>query len=182
MIRWACSAGAIALFACGGGEGPVETGIELVLGSASQDRTQFVEVEDGADLPLVPGSQGGFHVWTGVRVRGAAGILHFEREARRISDELIILRASTYVMEVPEMEAPDAIAEGWWEHPHGEANALPSFMCPTPRGIAVRDEPLILRAQVLSEEDELLAEDELVFTPRCPDDEQAEFCADICSG
>jgi hypothetical protein len=177
MIRWACSAGAIALFACGGGCGPGDPGVELVLGSASEDRTRFVEVEDGADVPLVPGSQGGFHVWTGVRVRGAAGILHLDRVARRISDDAIILRASTYVMELP-----DEAADDWWEHPHGEASALPSFMCPAPLGIDVRDEPLILRAQILSQDDELLAEDELVFTPRCPDGDQAEFCADICSG
>ncbi len=55
-------------------------------------------------------------------------------------------------------------------------------MCPTPLGLHVRDEPLILRAQVLTEDDELLAEDELLFTPRCPEGDQAEFCADICSG
>ena len=177
MIRWVCSAGAIALFACGGGEGPGGTGVELVLGSASPDRTQFVPVDDGADLPLVPGSQGGFHVWTGIRVRGAAGILHLEREVRRVTDGERILLASTYVMEVP-----DDVAGDWWEHPHGEADALPSFMCPAPLGLDVRDEPLILHAQVLSEDDELLAEDDLLYTPRCPEGNQAEFCADICSG
>jgi hypothetical protein len=177
MTRWVCSAAAIALFACGGDDGPDGSAPELVLGSASEDRTQFVPVDDGADVPLVPGSQGGFHVWTGLRLRGATGIIHLEREVRRISDDAIVLLASTYVMEVP-----DEAVDQWWEQPHGEANALPSFMCPTPIGVRVRDELLILRAQILTQDDELLVEDELRFTPRCPDDAQAEFCAEICSG
>jgi len=172
-IRWAC-AGAIALFACGGGCGPEP---ELVLGSASEDRTRFVPVDDGADVPLVPGSQGGFHVWTGLRVRSASGILYLEREAHRMSDGERILRASTTVLELPG-EAMDE----WWEHPHGDVNALPSFMCPTPIGLAVRDEPLIVRAQILTEDEELLAEDDLIIVPRCPADNQADFCAEICSG
>ncbi len=177
MIRWACCAGTIALFACGGGGDPGEPGPELVLGSASEDRTQFVPVDDGADVPLVPGSQGGFHVWTGVRVRGAAGILHLDREARRMSDGELVLLASTFVLELP-----DEAMDDWWEHPHGDDNALPSFMCPTPIGLRVRDEPLILRAQILTEDDDLLAEDDLIIVPRCPADTQADFCAEICSG
>lgn len=182
--RWA-SAAAVALAACGGGGeevgGPdaAPPVAELILGGASQDGTGFVTVEDGDDVTLVGGAQGGFHVWTGVRVRGAAGTVHLEREARRLSDDKLVLRASTVVMEVPELGGT------WWERPDGtQVDALPSFMCPTPIGIRVRDEPLILRAQLLSADDELLGEDELTLVPRCPVDDagEAEFCAEICSG
>jgi len=180
MRRVWIAAGAMALAACGGGgkedDGP--GGVELVLGGASDDGREFVEVEDGAELPLVAGSQGGFHVWTGLRLQGAAGILYVEREARRASDQQIVLLTSTLVMEVP-----DLAMEEWWVRPDGDQlDALPTFMCPTPIGIRVRDEPLVLRVQVTTEEEELLAEQELSFVPRCPEGDQAEFCAEICSG
>jgi hypothetical protein len=174
MNRWACSA-AIVLVACGCGD-PEGPGAQLELGGASADRTRYVAVDDGAEVPLVPGSQGGFHVWTGVRVHGAAGILYLEREARRVSDGLLVLLSSTTVLEVP-----DAAMEDWWEHPHGDGDALPSFMCPPPLGVTIPDEPLLLRAQIFTEEEELVAEDELTFVPRCPDGDQSDFCTEICS-
>ena len=175
-------ASAIALAACGGGGGGDEpdasAGVELVLGSASADRMQFVAIDDGDDVPLIPGAQGGFHVWTGLRVRGASGTLYLERQARRVSDDQLVLLATTVVLDVPPPPADE-----WWERPDGMTQeAMPSFMCPTPIGIRIRDEPLRLVAQILTEDEELLAEDELVFVPRCPEGDQADFCAEICSG
>jgi hypothetical protein len=168
----------VALGACDDPDGGLGLPAELLVGSTSSDRTRFVEVADGDDVPLVSGSQGGFHVWTGLRVRGASGTLHLEREARRVSDGELVLRASTVVMELPDQAMAD-----WWERPDGDSgDALPSFMCPTPIGLRVRDEPLRLRAQVLTPDEELLAEDEMVFVPRCPEGDEAEFCAEICSG
>ncbi len=178
------AAAATALAACGGGGlGPVApdaapSSAAVVLGGASDDGGQFVAVEDGADLPLIAGSQGGFHVWTGLRIQGAAGMLRLEREARRVSDDKLVLLASTLALDVPE-----AAPGEWWQRPDGEdLRALPSFMCPTPIGISVRDETLILRAQILDEGEQLLAEDSLVFVPRCPEGDQADFCVEICSG
>jgi hypothetical protein len=182
-------AGALALAACGGGgdddvvdmpdAAPAATA-ELVLGGATRDGNGFVEMEDGADVTLVGGAQGGFHVWTGLRIRGAAGRLRLQRQARRASDDQLVLRASTAVVEVPALER-----DAWWELPDGdEVHALTSFMCPTPLGIAVRDEPLVLLAQLLDDDDVLLAEASLAFVPRCPEDDpdEAEFCEEICSG
>jgi hypothetical protein len=180
---------AIALAACGdGGDGRPDaasepdaaaSAVQLVVGSATRDATAFVDVEDGADVELVPGSQGGFHVWTGIRLHGAAGRLRVKREARRAADGVLVLLAPALVMEVP-AEAMD----DWWERPSGDPNALPSFMCPTPIGIRVRDEPLTLRTELLDDDDNPLAEDTLLVTPRCPEDDeaQAEFCVEICSG
>jgi hypothetical protein len=168
----------VALGACGEDPGGPGLPADLVVGSTSSDRTSFVEVADGEDVPLVSGSQGGFHVWTGLRLRGASGTLYLEREARRMSDDALVLRATTVVMELP-----DQTMDEWWERPQGDsADALPSFMCPTPIGIRVRDEPLRLRAQVLTPDEELLGEDEMVIVPRCPEGDEAEFCAEICSG
>lgn len=155
------------------------TGVELVAGSATRDATTFVDVEDGADVELVPGAQGGFHVWTGLRIRGAAGRLRVTREARRASDGELVLLAPTLVMEVP-----DAALGEWWERPAGEPDALPSFMCPTPIGLRVRDEPLTLRTELRDDDENFLADDTIRVTPRCPEDDPdiAEFCAEICSG
>jgi hypothetical protein len=182
------AAGALALAACGG-DGPDDPALpdaaplgdaELVLGGASGDDGSFVAVEDGAHLPLVGGAQGGFHVWTGVRVRGVAGRLRVDRLARRASDNQLVLRASTVVVEVPALEG-----DAWWELPDGgEVHALTSFMCPTPIGIRVRDEELVLSAELRDADDELLAVDTVRFVPRCPEDDpdEAEFCVEICSG
>lgn len=186
-MRAVWCAGAIALSAgCGDNLGPEDVDgslpseASLVVGSTSLDRKRFVEVEDGADVPLVAGSQGGFHVWTGLRLRGAAGRLRVEREARRTVDEELVLRAPTMFI-----EAPPAAMSSWWERPGGEEpEAIPSFMCPTPIGLRVRDEPLRLRIQVESAEGVAIAEDSLVVVPRCPTDDEAlaEFCVEICSG
>jgi hypothetical protein len=183
-VRGAGTVVAVVVALCGCGDDPDQPdgglglAAELVVGSTSSDRTSFVEVADGDDVPLVSGSQGGFHVWTGLRVRGASGTLYLEREARRVSDGELVLRASTVVMELPDHAMAD-----WWERPDGDSGeALPSFMCPTPIGLRVRDEPLRLRAQVLTPDEELLAEDEMVFVPRCPEGDEADFCAEICSG
>src|SRR5690606_14625107 len=45
---------------------------QLHAGNARADGTGFIEVVDGQDAELVPGSQGGFHVWINVRVHGLA--------------------------------------------------------------------------------------------------------------
>ena len=181
-------AGALALAACGG-DGPGEPiapdaapvgDAEIVLGGASGDDGTFVAVEDGDDLPLVGGAQGGFHVWTGVRVRGASGRLRLDRLARRASDGQLVLRASTVVVEVPALES-----DAWWELPDGgEVHALTSFMCPTPIGIRVMDEELVLSAELRDADEQLLGEDTVRFVPRCPEDDpgEAEFCVEICSG
>ena len=172
-------AAAAALAACGGGvepggpdAGPAAEG-ELVLGGASDEGAGFVPLQDGADVPLIGGAQGGFHVWTGLRIRGVEGNLRIEREARRMSDGELVLRTP-----VQELLVPGEAMDGWWDRP----DAAASFMCPAPVGLKVYDEPLVLRAEVRSVDGELLAEDELVIVPRCPDGDQAAFCRSICSG
>ena len=146
---------------------------ELDIGSAEVDGTGFVHTEDGVDVLLVPGSQGGFHIWTGLRVAGATGEFRIVRSARRVRDDALILRASPFAVEVP------ADAEGGWE----AHNAAPSFMCPSPLGVMVRDETIELVAELRSREDDaLLATDTMRVTPRCPDGDHHAFCLEICSG
>ena len=146
---------------------------ELWVGGATDDGTGFVELDDGADAVLVPGAQGGFHVWINLRVHGVTGRLFVVREARRKSDGALVLAGSRQLLEVP----GDAMGD-WWENPA----AAPSFMCPAPVGLRVFDEELVFRATLTDEDGRVMAEDDLVLVPRCPQDEHAEFCATICAG
>ena len=146
---------------------------ELVLGGAAYDGSGFVAAEDGADAELIPGAQGGFHVWLNMRVRGVAGQVYVERQARRVSDDTLVFRGIREVIEIPE----DAL-NNWWQ----PDNAAPAFMCPSPIGIRVFDEPLRLTVELKDQDEALLAQDEWTVVPRCPDGELADFCLSICSG
>lgn len=158
--------------ACGAGVGP-ELPSELEVGSAELSGDGFIEVLDGMDVELVPGAQGGFHVWLNLRVLAAQGELYVEREARRVSDDALILRGQQQIIEVPA-----AAMEDWWESPY----AAPAFMCPSPIGIKVFDEPIRYQITLTDLEGVVIAEDEVVLTPRCPQGDQAAFCAEICAG
>jgi hypothetical protein len=68
--------------------------------------------------------------------------------------------------------------EAWWERPE----STPSFMCPSPVGIQVYDQPLRLTGWLYDGDGALLAEDEIVVIPRCPDGELADHCHEVCGG
>lgn len=157
------------------GAGPDDPEVvgELVAGSSSADGTGFLSVADGTDVELVPGSQGGFHVWLGMSVRGIAGTLDIEREARRASDHALIYRGQRQRIVIPDEALTD-----WWDSP----DATPAFMCPSPIGIRVFDEDLVFEVRILTEEDEILAQGWISLTPRCPTDDNEAFCRQICAG
>jgi hypothetical protein len=166
----------VVLVACGGpGQEPPPEPLEgeLVLGSAALTGTGFVSVNDGAEVELIPGGQGGFHLWTSLRVQGVMGPLVLRREARLVADGSLILNAPRTIVEVPE----DAMTD-WWE----AGAAVPSFMCPSPVGLQVFDVEIALTAELLDEDGEIVAEDHVVLLPRCPEGDQADWCANICAG
>jgi hypothetical protein len=173
------------LLACGGGDVPVgpdagpdaapEPAGELEVGTAvGTDGSGFAAVEDGADVVLTAGIQGGFHIWVNVRVSGFAGEYYLEWDARRVSDDALVSRAIPQYLAVGE----EALDGGWWENP----SSMPSFMCPTPIGIKVNDEELYFDVRVVDADDRVMAQDTLSVVARCPEGELAEFCSDICSG
>lgn len=145
----------------------------MIAGSAQLDGTGFVEVTEGQDVELVPGAQGGFHVWINVRLQGVMGDHYLRREARRVSDDALVLRSLRQQIIVPE----DAMND-WWESPE----ASPAFMCPSPIGIRVFDEPIRYKIMLFDTDDEEIMSDELTLTPRCPEGEQEAFCLEICAG
>lgn len=178
-MRAALAIAALSLTACMGGEDdggvvdpPVYTA-DLQIGLATSGSEGFVEADDGTDVELAPGAQGGFHVWTAPRFRGAAGTLYLDREARRVSDGALMLRASRLVIDVP----IDAMTD-WWK----EREAVPSFMCPAPVGLDAYDTEVEFTFKLYNEDEELLAVDSLIVVPRCPEGEMGEHCLRVCSG
>lgn len=168
-------------FAGCGSTGPVgpEPAGELVIGGGHDDGSPgFVELGDTVDLELAPGAQGGFHVYLNVRVPASimnpTNEVYLERQARRETTGELASQARQRARFVR------AADPAWFE----TEEPFRMFMCPTPVGVPVRDEVLLLRVRAFEESADTAprAEGELRFRPRCPAGDQAEFCARICSG
>jgi hypothetical protein len=158
---------------CGNGTARVSGDLGIQLGGASADGSGFVALE--GDVFLVPGAQGGFHVWMKYRVVGAGvEMVRIAYTARRISDGRLILSGGR--MQEIGLGGP----EGYWESP----SAIPAFMCPSPLGVQVRDEPIRFGLEIFTPEPggRSLASGTAEATPHCPEGEQAVFCVRICSG
>ncbi len=175
MVR-ALFIGSLLLLACSSENMPVDPepvlDAQMQIGLAAEGSEGFVSVESGSDATLQRGVQGGFHVWTAPRFQGAMGTVYLDRQARRADDDVLVLRASRLVIDIPE----DAMNDWWLPE-----QAVPSFMCPAPLGVQVFDTPIEFNFELRSEDEELLAVDSIVLVPRCPADAE-EFCHEICGG
>ncbi len=154
-----------------GGTQPLIADMEI--GVAVDGSGGFASIEDGEDATLASGAQGGFHVWTAPRFKGAMGTLYLDRTARLVEDGTLVLRASRLVIDVPE----DAMSS-WWR----EEEAIPSFMCPPPIGIQIHDQAIEFYFELRTEDEELIATDSMIVTPRCAAGIAGEFCRQTCSG
>ena len=112
---------------------PIPPGMgSITLGTTNHDGSGFVTLE--GDQTLVPGAQGGFHVWLKYRVKGMSpGKVMVKRTVRRVSDNPLLLTT-----EGAQMVGEPAV-DGSWELP----TAIPSFMCPSPLGVKVFDAPAV---------------------------------------
>ena len=167
LIACAC-----ALVGCGGGTAQPPPGdASLTLGTAASDGTGFVDLS--GDATLVPGAQGGFHIWIKYRVAGMAPeTVHVHRESRVVASNALVLLTDGNV------DVGAAGDGGYWELP----SAQPSFMCPTPIGVDVIDQRIVFDVTMTTADGAPLAKASAEATVHCPDGEQAAFCAKICSG
>jgi hypothetical protein len=130
----------------------------------------FVDMPGAATL--VPGAQGGFHVWLSYRVKGAEGAIKASHTVRRESDGKLLSRGERR-LEV------GAAGEGeWWQ----SETATPAFLCPTPLGVSVIDVAAVFQVTLTDEAGEELATQQVKTQLVCPTDSQAEFCQRICKG
>jgi hypothetical protein len=173
------SAAVVAVIGCGGVTPPPDPPdasspypVEVTLGGANPNMSGFTALD--GDVTLVPGGQGGFHVWVKYRVTGAgAENVLINYTARRISDGRLILKNSNVVWTLGEPGSA-----GYWETP----GPIPAFMCPSPLGIAVQDQPLVFVFEVRDPNGALRGSATAMFTPHCPSDDQATHCVKICNG
>jgi hypothetical protein len=162
---------AAALAGCGGPGAPPPGNVTLMLGSAMLDGSGFVPL--AGDQTLVSGAQGGFHVWVKYRVRGMApATLTVQRTSRRVSDNALILNSDG------SLDVGAAGPDGWWQLDH----ALPNFICPTPLGVNVIDEPLLFDVALHDDKGELVAKSHAEATVHCPSGSEGDLCRRICSG
>ncbi len=162
---------ALALGGAGCGGATAITDGVLSLGGTAVDGSGFVPLT--GDQELVSGSQGGFHVWLKFRIRGMQPEpVTVRRTARRISDNRLLLQA-----EGP-FEVGAANDAGTWELP----SPIPTFLCPSPLGVDIIGQPVRFRVELAGPSGAMIDVAESNATPRCPTDNQAPFCQQICSG
>ena len=143
----------------------------IALGTTALDGSGWMPLE--GDQTLVPGAQGGFHIWLKYRVTGmAAGTVTVKRTVRRVSDNKLVLTT------MGSQDLGQAGPDGGWELPM----ALPSFMCPSPLGVNIIGEPMRFDLVIDGADGQKLGESTAEATPWCPTDDQAQFCQNICSG
>ncbi len=143
----------------------------LILGGAESDGSGFLPFE-GVQT-LVPGAQGGFHIWLKFRVSGVKpGTVKVTREVRRVSDGHLVLQIAGNV----DVGLPND--QGYWELPQ----PLPSFMCPSPIGVNLDGAQVHFLVTLEGPDGTLLAGSEAEVTAVCPTGDQADFCHRICTG
>ena len=57
----------------------------VITGTSYFDGSGHLTIQEGQDVTLVPGAQGGFHVWLSIRIKGVDGPVYIDRQ------EIIIL-------------------------------------------------------------------------------------------
>lgn len=161
---------AASLWGCGAREAHLgDTRLELY--SAEAGGTGLIALT--GDQTLVPGAQGGFHVWLKFKLLGApTGRLRWNHTARRSSDNRLLVTGDRII----EM-TPTGSLQGY-ESPE----PIPAFMCPSPLGVKVMDEPVVFQVTLSDENGNRLASATATATPRCPPGEQNAFCVRICTG
>jgi hypothetical protein len=155
--------------------------VQVQLGTIDVRRygdARWVDLVEGQDAELAPGAQGGFHIWLRYRLRGAAGRVV---QVRRLADRLGPQDRRDRVLTTEGLQlVPEGAAT--WEVP----DPIASFMCPTPIGINIIDQPIELLVQVAEPDGAVLGEGRARVVARCPPaasgQEVHDFCKRICSG
>ena len=151
-------------------DGPSDVSVTV----GGSDGTAWQTLDDGADVALHPGAQGGFHVYLHLRVQGLSpGLLTIERVGKRVRDGQVVTRARDRKM-------LDAAMDGgaWLQI----TEPMLVFMCPSPIGIGIEDETIRYELD-LTDVAGKHGHGEKTVTPRCPAEaDQRTFCERICTG
>lgn len=160
---WLPVSAALTLCACSSAPPPVPPVTASLTLGASDEAGAFVPYAAGQDVTLVEGAQGGFHVWMRYHFDGTVGAeAALERSARRVADGELVLRSMVDVT----MDR--------------ESQPLPMFMCPSPVGESVIEQPIDFELHFTADGREL-ADERITLVPHCPSENQ-DFCKRICTG
>ena len=151
----------------------------LTLGTVDVPRfgdSRWVDLVDDQQVQLVPGAQGGFHVWVLYRTQGLTGRVQVFRIAERLppdgSPRQRVLTTSGFL----------TIPTDSWQTP----DPIPSFMCPTPIGVSVLSAPIEISVRITAADDAnaTLAQAKVRLQEQCPPDADPThaFCLRICQG
>lgn len=108
---WLALACSVALAGCAGAVPVVDTDASLELGTGT---ARFMPVEDGDELPMIKGAQGGWHVWVSVRATGLStgvGSVEIEHQPADESEPAQVFRVGT-MFDPPDAEGRRA-SLGW---------------------------------------------------------------------
>jgi hypothetical protein len=144
--------------------------------------SSWLDLADGQPLQLVPGSQGGFHVWLLYRVSGNS-----QQQPVRISRLADRLDPSGRRDRVLTAYGTDTLpAQPSWQL----LTPIANFMCPTPIGVNILNAPVELSLTLTPPPPSgqpagpSLGEAHVTIQPVCPPspDPQHDFCQKICQG
>ncbi len=151
---------------------PPPSNASIVVGGTDVAGEGFSPLE--GDVTMVPGGQGGFHVWLKYRVTGMTpGPMRVRHSAARADDGRPVLMGQSRPVDIG-AAGPD----GAWEAP----TAAPAFMCPAPLGVRIDGTRIRYRVELLDGNDHPIVHGEAMATPHCPAGDLSTFCAKICSG
>jgi len=163
------------LAGCGAEPGPCDSlpmdGASVEIGGAPEGALGFEPFDDGADRPLVRGSQGGYHVWLNVRARGLCPTsTRLElRVFEESTDTMVVFQSLPAHLE-PSVDVPDSA---------DLPRAIAMIICPAlTDGVPVADAVHSVDLS-LTDADGRRAEASRRFVPRCdPAVQGGAFLAD----
>ncbi len=154
-------------------------GYELQVGTAPESGEGFVPFEDGDDVPLVWGAQGGYHIYLSYLVRGydPNGIVVRKRVSFAVNGDEITENPEALNLRPPDEPADDTYC--------GLRNAQLAILCPTIVG-QIEDADLVIEVDL----EDLAGEATSVTRYAravCPTDEEPDEdgrtdCNRICDG
>lgn len=163
--------GALFFLACGPGEARPDAGDagpqawpDDALEIGSNVMNDFAPFP--AEVPLVAGAQGGYHVEVRYRVNGmSAPEVLFTHRARKLDGTLVSRGTRRFDVELD---------GGVWV-----SDMFPVFMCPTPIGVSVSNETVTLEVEATSRDGGVLGRAKGTTKLHC---EAGQYCEVICKG
>jgi len=153
-------------------QGPVA----VDLGTGPEDGQGYLPMTDGQMVPLTFGAQGGFHVWTNIRVRNVCfSQMRFKRTATWIETGQLVSFSAEQLSLVAASD-PQLAAQGWGELP----TSRPMFMCPNQFGLTIPGHMVRMEVEI-TDKDGRMGMAQHVVVPMCQNNSFIQACMCQCA-